>query len=165
MSFPACKPSRPETGGAKPLLAGRCGQAGCTISRPLAPVQRPGDNTRRSGFVRALLATTYTARGSRAMESESPLRYNPRPQRRRPEAGCGARAENGPTVQTHRPPEARGDQAPKPRRDPCRHRPQLQRQPGDGFMTDGLIVSFSIWRTPCAHRRGRRTCPIRLHLS
>jgi hypothetical protein len=30
-------------------------------------------------------------------------------------AGRGARTENGPTGQTYRPPEARGDQAPKPR--------------------------------------------------
>jgi hypothetical protein len=43
------------------------------------PGERPGDNTRRSGFLRALLATTYTARGSRAMEPGSLLRYNPRP--------------------------------------------------------------------------------------
>ena len=40
-------------------------------------------------------------------------------------AGRGARAENGPTVQAHRSPEARGDQAPRAGRNPCRHRPQL----------------------------------------
>jgi DNA invertase Pin-like site-specific DNA recombinase len=50
----------------------------------------------------------------------------------------GARAENGPTVQTHRSPEGRSDQAPRPRRDACRHRPQLQRQPGDDFTSDGV---------------------------
>jgi hypothetical protein len=37
------------------------------------------------------------------------------------------------------PPKARGDQAPQPRRDACRHRPQLQCQPGDDFTTDGSI--------------------------
>jgi DNA invertase Pin-like site-specific DNA recombinase len=40
---------------------------------------------------------------------------NPRAHRRRPGAGRGARAANGPAVQTHRSPEARGDQAAKPR--------------------------------------------------
>jgi DNA invertase Pin-like site-specific DNA recombinase len=35
--------------------------------------------------------------------------------RRRPGAGRGARAENGPTVQTHRSPETLGDQSPRPR--------------------------------------------------
>jgi len=45
-----------------------------------------------------------------------------RAHRRRPGAGRGARAENGPTVQAHRSPKARGDQAPQPRRDACRRR-------------------------------------------
>jgi hypothetical protein len=53
-------------------------------------------------------------------------RFDPCAHRRRPGAGRGARAENGPTVQTHRSPKARADQAPKARRDACRHRPQLQ---------------------------------------
>src|ERR1700680_959316 len=48
-------------------------------------------------------------------------RFDPRAHRRRPGAGRGARAEDGPTVQAHRPPEARGDQASQPRRDACRH--------------------------------------------
>ena len=34
--------------------------------------------------------------------------------------------------------KARGDQAPKQRRDACRHRPQLQRQPGDDFETGAM---------------------------
>ena len=34
--------------------------------------------------------------------------------------------------------QKREDQAPKPWRDACRHRPQLQRQPGDDFPVDGL---------------------------
>jgi DNA invertase Pin-like site-specific DNA recombinase len=58
--------------------------------------------------------------------------------RRRPSAGRGARAENGPTVQSHRSPKVRGDQAPKPRRDACRNCPQLQRQPGDDFEADDI---------------------------
>ena len=37
------------------------------------------------------------------------------PHRRRPGAGRGARAENGPAAQTNAAPEARGDQAPRPR--------------------------------------------------
>src|SRR5258707_8613563 len=50
----------------------------------------------------------------------------------------GTRAANGPTTQTNAAPEARGDQAPRPGRDACRHRPHLQRQPGDDF-TAGLV--------------------------
>jgi hypothetical protein len=36
--------------------------------------------------------------------------------------------------------EARGDQAPKARRDPCRHRPLLQRKPGDDFPARSLTT-------------------------
>jgi DNA invertase Pin-like site-specific DNA recombinase len=44
----------------------------------------------------------------------------PRAHRRRPGAGRGARAENGPTAQTNRAPKARGDQAPRHwQRDAC----------------------------------------------
>jgi hypothetical protein len=43
-----------------------------------------------------------------------------RAHRRRPSAGRGARAENGPTAQTNAASAARGDQAPRPRRDACR---------------------------------------------
>ena len=49
------------------------------------------------------------------------------------ERAVGARAENGPTVEAHPSPAARGDQAPRPGRDACRDRPQLQRQRGDDF--------------------------------
>jgi len=65
-----------------------------------------------------------------------------RAHRRRPGAGRGARAENGPTVQAHRSPKARGDQAPQPRRDACRRRPQLRRQPGDDFEVRGGVIEL-----------------------
>ena len=42
------------------------------------------------------------------------------------------------------PPEARGDQAPRHRRrDACRHRPQLQRQPGDDFTPYSVTSSLA----------------------
>src|SRR2546430_558813 len=58
------------------------------------------DRARRAGGVRA--------------------RFDPRAHRRRPGTGRGARAENGPPVQTYRSPEARGDQAPQTRGDEAR---------------------------------------------
>jgi hypothetical protein len=54
----------------------------------------------------------------------------------------GAVAELGPTVQTDAAPEARGDQAPRPRRGiPCGHRAQLQRQRGHDFTTNGMTTT------------------------
>jgi len=62
-----------------------------------------------------------------------------RAHRRRPGAGRGTPAANGPTVQTHRSPEARGDQAPgRGRRNAALDSPQLQYQPADDFAARSL---------------------------
>src|SRR5712691_9633853 len=66
-----------------------------------------------------------TVLGGRAVIENNLIRAH----RRRPGAGRGARTEDGPAAEAHRAPAKRGDQAPRPRRrNPCRHRPQLQRQ-------------------------------------
>ena len=68
-------------------------------------------------------------------------RPDPRAHRRRPTAGRGARAENGPAAQIDAASEARGDQAPRQRRGvPCRDRAQLQRQRGDDLAAHGLMT-------------------------
>jgi hypothetical protein len=40
----------------------------------------------------------------------------------------------------------------KPRRDACRHRPQLQRQPGDDFTAHGLTRNVNRTRDGCAYQ-------------
>jgi hypothetical protein len=84
---------------------------------------------------RLMLTVPRRAGGVRA-------RFDPCAHRRRPGAGRGARAADGTTAEAHPASAERGDQAPRPRRrNPCRHRPQLQRQPGDDFTVDGRAAS------------------------
>jgi Resolvase, N terminal domain len=64
---------------------------------------------------------------------------DPRPHGRRPRTRQGKGREDEPTPEAHRPPEARGDQAPRSwRGDACGDRTQLQRVRLDDFEADDM---------------------------
>jgi hypothetical protein len=93
--------------------------------------------------------------GARAFDADRARRaggvregIDPRPHRRRPGAGEGARAELGPTLQAHPAPAGRSGSPPRPWRTAQRHRPQLQRPPEYDFSIDG--VTRSVTHSPAA---------------
>jgi hypothetical protein len=100
---------------------------------------------KKAGFRSLADAWADTTTGARAFDADRPrraggvrARVDPRPHRRRPGAGEGARAKLGPTFQAHPTPAQRSDSPPRPGRNAHRHRPQLQRSPEYDFPAHGM---------------------------
>jgi hypothetical protein len=111
-----------------------------------------------------MLTMAWRAGGVRA-------RSNPRAHRGRKGARRGAGCQDGAETEADAAPAEGGDQAPGSwRRNPCRNRAQLQRQPGDDFTVDRvgeitpptfseegqqrfLQQAFSLWIMPEIQRR------------